>query len=118
MEAKLMQLNQANESRPLSWLTYERRNWLAIVLLALMGGYAGGNGHTTQGAVQNISQQLGTQGQILAKVKQHDACEHRRADVSSRVAVQAIVGANSPVGLVPDVSALPADCPHPVAPKK
>ena len=47
-----------NDCGIFGWLTFERRNWIALVLAAGFGGFSLGNGHTTQGAVQSISAQL------------------------------------------------------------
>jgi hypothetical protein len=80
------------------WLTSERKEWIAAVFFALLAGFCIGNGHTTQGAVEHISQELG--------------CEHVRADRSTKVAKQAIVSAYSDSVPIPDARSIPRDCPH------
>jgi hypothetical protein len=80
------------------WLTSERKEWIAAVFVAALIGFWIGNGHTTQGAVEHISQELG--------------CEHSRADKTAKVAKQAIVSAYSDNVPIPDAKAIPKDCPH------
>lgn len=50
---------QSRRSQMLEWLNYERRNWIALTLVAAMGGFFVGNGHTTQNAVQAIASKEG-----------------------------------------------------------
>lgn len=105
MEARAMPINQQPDSGFFSWLTPARRNLVAVFLLGLFVGYAGGNGHTTGGAIEHISQQLGD-AKVAAK------CEHAVAQKSQAIAKQAIVAANVPEIAAPDPSVLPADkCP-------
>lgn len=78
--------------------THERRNWVAIVLAAGLCGFGIGNGHTTQGAVAHISDQLGQTSKKLAVT----ACER---GVARQVAGQAIAAANTGEVPVPDISA-------------
>lgn len=117
----LTQINPSVDSR-LSWFKYERRNWIAAIALAFMAGYGLGNGHTTQGAIQNVSQQLGEKdGQlktlktkVIPKLQAAAHCEGTRADTAAKVAKTAIVSANSGTVPVPPPSAVPVDnCPHP-----
>lgn len=87
------------------WFTYERRNWCAVIVLAACAGYAGGNGHTTQGAIVHVSQQLGD-----AKAKA--ACEHKVAQKAKAVAKQGILAATRDDVAAPDPRTIPADnCP-------
>lgn len=48
-----------------SWLTHERRYWIAGVLLSAAVGFGVGNGHTTDEAIAHVSDQY---GQKAAKV--------------------------------------------------
>lgn len=105
----------------LGWLTFERRNWLAITLASFALGFSIGNGHTTQGAIQDVSQKLGQKsGQLHAlqtsdipKLKAKVGCEQHRADQATIVAKQAIKGALSDSAPIPAPSSLPKDdCPY------
>jgi len=116
---ELMHLNPAPDSR-FSWFNYERRNWIVALALAACVGYAGGNGHTTQGAILNVSQQLGDKKaelttlktKVIPKLKAQAGCEHSRADKASVVAEKAIVGAVVDSAPVPSPKEIPADnCP-------
>jgi hypothetical protein len=76
------------------WFTHERRYWLGLVAAAALVGFGIGNGHTTQGAVENISTQLGQRGAQLHQLEAHDipklkaqvGCEHVRAQTAIAVA--------------------------------
>lgn len=100
----------------LGWLTFERRNWMALILVAGAGGFSLGNGHTTQGAVQNISDQLGQKdaqvqhlkAKVIPALKAEAGCEHWRADTAAKLALQ--------TSLI-DPKELPGDCPHPAVVK-
>ena len=95
----------------LSWLTPVRKAFSAGLLIGSLGGYSAGNGHTTQGAVEHVSAQLGQTKAVLNTVEKHDipalkseaGCEHWRAQVAANLAVQPAVV---------DPSQIPADCPH------
>lgn len=55
----------------------------------------------------------------VPKIQAEAKCEHHRADVSTHLAVQAIVSAESDDAVTPSTQALPKDCPHaPVVAKK
>lgn len=89
------------------WLNFERRNWIALVVVALLAGFAVGNGRTTTSAVAHISYQLGD-------TKHKVACEHRRANKAVAIATQAIRSATTEAIPVPSPAAIPADtCDHP-----
>lgn len=49
------------------WFTPVRRAFLAGLFLGGLGGFGLGNGHTTQGAIEHISQQIGCEHQIASK---------------------------------------------------
>lgn len=92
----------------IGWFNFERRNWVALSIACGLLGYSAGNGHTTQNAITNISDQLG-------QVKSAENCEHKRADKAIGVAKMAIVAASAadPDAAVPDPHVLPLkDCPH------
>lgn len=81
------------------WFTYERRKWIALVMAAVLSGFAWGNGHTTQNAIEHATEQAG--------------CEHYRADKAIKVAKQGIDAATTFRVNPPDPKALPVDnCPH------
>lgn len=87
----------------------ERRGWIAGVIGAALLGFAAGNGHTTQGAISHVSDQLGQE-------KAAENCQHKRADKAVKVANQGIVSNYIVTVPIPDPAALPKDCP--AAPKK
>lgn len=97
------------------WLTFERKNWLATVAFALAAGFGLGNGHTTQGAISHVSDQLGQTTANLQKVEKvipaieaQAGCENNRANKTINLALQPIVV---------DKSQIPVDnCPHPKIP--
>lgn len=110
-----MQLIQASHSQTglLGLLTFERRNWLALVIMGFVSGYGVGNGHTTTGAVEHISDQLGQTEHKAAVVETEAQCEHRRADKATAVAGNAILSANVDNVPTPKFKDLPTDnCPH------
>jgi hypothetical protein len=92
-------------------MTYERRNWIALAMVAAIGGYGLGNGHTTQTAVENVGQQLGQKAAQLHKLQTVDIpklkaeakCEHTRA----QGAIASVQDEH------PLPSNLTADCIHP-----
>lgn len=107
-----------------SWFTSERELWLAAILFAGVAGFGIGNGHTTQGAILNVSQQLGDQKavvrdlktKVIPKLKAESGCEKKRADKTAAVATKAIIGAVVDTAPIPSPKEIPADnCPHPVA---
>lgn len=100
-----MYLQSSHSSEgPMGWLTFERRNWLCACVGALALGFAIGNGHTTQNAVQDIAAR--------------EACEHVVANKAIVVAKKAIKGATSDTAPIPATSDLPRDnCPHIAAAK-
>lgn len=118
-----MLLMQANheDTGLFGWLTYQRRTVGAAIVAAFALGFSIGNGHTTQGAVQDVSQKLGQTNAQLKTLKAKDipelkaeaGCEHWRADKAATVAQQAIIGANSPTVPIPPPAEIPQDnCPH------
>jgi hypothetical protein len=87
------------------WFTFERRNWVALVICAALAGFGLGNGHTTQGAIATVSDQLGQAKAQIPKLAARAGCEKWRADVSANLAKQS--------NMV-DPSEIPADhCPKP-----
>lgn len=89
------------ESGRLHW------NWIGVCAVAFCAGLALGNGHTTQGAVAHISDQLG-------QAKAAAGCENHRASRATAVAGKAILAANLDSMVVPKFRDLPVDnCPHP-----
>jgi hypothetical protein len=80
------------------FMTRERRGWVFALIAVGAACYGWGNGHTTQVAVEHISQELG--------------CEHVRADKTAKVAKQAIVSAYSDNVPIPDPKLIPKECPH------
>lgn len=53
----------------MAWFTNERRLWLAACLACALVGFGIGNGHTTQGAIAQVSDQLGQNKAALVKVQ-------------------------------------------------
>ncbi len=107
--------NLEMEPREVSnWAQFTKREWFRgglIALVAGVGGFALGNGHTTQGAISHVSEQLGQAKVVVDKTKKLVTCEHKRADVAGAVANQAVASnfiANVPV---PDPAVIPGDCP-------
>jgi hypothetical protein len=99
-----------------SWFTVERRGWVAAVVFAGAVGFGFGNGHTTQGAIQHVSQQLGNEKATVKQLKTKDipalkslaGCESWRADVATSLAERPVIV---------NPSEIPGDCPHPAATK-
>lgn len=95
-----------NPDSPLSWFTYERRNWIAIAGLCVMAGYWTGNGHTTQEAIAPVAQQLNQKSAQLHKLETNDVpklksalgCEHK----AKEVALNAVSGDPSAIQALPD----------------
>ncbi len=94
----------------------------AYIMVAALAGYSLGNGHTTQGAVQHVSEQLGQKQAevhklntvIIPKLKAANHCEAARGDKAAAVATQAIKSAVLDAVPIPSPSAIPSDnCPHP-----
>ena len=113
MEAKVMPRSLEREHPILDWLTYERRNWIGLVTVAALAGFAFGNGHTTSGAVEHISDQLGQKSALVHRLTAANNCESKRGDKAAEVAKQAIRGALIDTAPVPSPSQIPADnCPH------
>jgi hypothetical protein len=107
------------ESEHSGWMTRERRNWLALVVLSLAVGFAFGNGHTTQNAVQDISQQLGKKGKELDKAKveavlakDNAYCQRKRAEQAQVLTVQAVVSVKTKTVPLPSIDDIP-ECPEP-----
>lgn len=122
MLIQTMQKSHDGGAPALSWLTFERRNWLALAFVVGAAGYGVGNGHTTQGAIQDVSQQLGQkkaevhalQTVTIPKLKAANNCEANRGDKAAAVATQAIKSATIEAVPIPSPSAIPADnCQHP-----
>lgn len=96
------------------WMTHERRNWIAGIIVAALGAYSVGNGHTTTGAIQHVSWQLGEKKAQIVKLKVAAHCEDARATKASSVAGQAILSANIDAIQTPKFGDIPVDnCPHP-----
>lgn len=93
--------------RKINWLTLERREWLVTVALAGLLGFGLGNGHTTQGAVANISDQLGQQKKATVTASKVAGCEHARANIATGVAVQSQNGDDVNLASIPNCPALP-----------
>lgn len=117
----LVQAN-LNASGPFGWFSFERRNWIASVGLAFVFGFGLGNGHTTQTAIQEVSQQLDQKAAQLHRVQTVDLpklraanhCEAIRGDRAAALAQQAIKGAVMESERIPDAREVPVDnCPHP-----
>lgn len=98
----------------MSWLTYERRNWVGLVIVAALSGYGAGNGHTTSSAIDHVSMQLGDTKAQVHQLKAANNCEAKRGDKAAAVAQDAIKGALVATAPIPSPSDIPADnCPHP-----
>ncbi len=116
---KISQMAQSLDVTPQEysgWFTFERRNWIMLALLMGCGGFALGNGHTTQGAVSHVAEQYGQAKVAVKAVTVQKNCEHQRADTAVRVANEAVASnfmANVPI---PDTDIIPKDCPP--VPKK
>lgn len=88
-----MQLSLQSFQQKTSWLTTERKNWAAAVLMACAVGYGLGNGHTTQNAISHVSMQLGDKKAVIKKLETVDipkikavaGCQAVKADVTSQV---------------------------------
>lgn len=96
-----------------NWLTPIRRAFFAGLFVGLAAGLAIANGHTTQGAIQNVNQQLEQTKAALNTAEKKDipalkaqaGCEKWRGDVNGDLATK-------PVMVNP--AAVQADnCPHP-----
>lgn len=105
-------MTNINHEPNMGWFTRERRNWLAAILASGLGGFAVGNGHTTQNAITSISESYGQKKVQLIQEKKQAAEEHCTAQRFKTVAKQAIVSANSDTVPTPDASAL-KPCPLP-----
>lgn len=122
METPVMARSLERAHPVADWMTHERRNWIAGLVVAALGAYALGNGHTTSDAVQNVSWQLGEKKAQLHKLQTVDIpklkaaknCEADRGDKAAAVANDAIKGALSVSAPIPSPSDIPPDnCPHP-----
>ena len=78
-----------NSSGMFGWFNFERRMWVALVLLGMLGGFSYGNGHTTTLAVQAKDAQIAQKdAQIVHKTAQLEAalniggCQQKRADTA------------------------------------
>ena len=95
------------------WFTYERRNWGGAIIICALAGYAVGNGHTTSGAIDHISDQLGQTEHKAAIVQKDASCEHNRANKIASVAGQAILSNSVEAVPTPQFKDIPVDtCPH------
>lgn len=92
MSMEIMQQSH-NGTGLFGWLNFERRNWLAIAICTALAGFSVGNGHTTQGSIVNISQQLGQKKAVIKKLETVDipkikavaGCQAAKADVATKV---------------------------------
>lgn len=75
----------------ISWFTKERREWLVAVCFAFAAGYGTANGHTTQGAIAHVSDQLGQTKKALVKTQQADGCEYRLVQQTTALAKEPVV---------------------------
>lgn len=103
------------------WVTHERRNWIGAAILCGLFGFSLGNGHTTQGAIQHVSEQLGQKQAevhklntvVIPQLKAATHCESARGDKAAAVAHQAIQSATIDAVPIPSPNAVPRDnCPH------
>jgi hypothetical protein len=67
------------------WLTYERTNWLALIVLAAGIGFAAGQSNTN---AKWVAKEAAVE---VAPVKAQEKCEHRRADLATLAATRADV---------------------------
>ena len=118
MPDRLMQRNLETGLPLLDWFAARAcvsRFMVGVYIVSAgLAGFAIANGHTTTGAVEHISQQLGQKSAEASKLKALVKCEDTRADRASVVAGQAIVA--NVVGTIksPTAAEIPADnCPHP-----
>ena len=65
-----------------AWFNFERRTWLAVVACAALAGYWAGNGHTTQDAIQSVSQKLGVKTVQVKTLASVAGCQQKRADIA------------------------------------
>lgn len=93
-----MQISLEKQEHSVPW------NWISGLILAFCAGLAIGNGHTTQGAIVHISDQLG-------QAKKAAKCEKVRGDKAAVVAEKAIVGAIVDTAPIPSPAEIPKDCP-------
>lgn len=94
------------------WFNFERRNWLAIVLLAGIGGFSWGNGHTTTSVVEVKDAVIAQKtAQVEHKEMQLSAalsvagCQQKRAEVAESIAAVGPATAD-PLPNCPPVSAV------------
>lgn len=71
-----------------SWLTSERKGWIAGIVLCSMLSAGLMNGHTTQGAISHISDQLGDTKAKLGQTSAVAGCEEWRAKKAAGLALQ------------------------------
>lgn len=86
MEIKAMPQSPELKLPSFGWLTPSRKSAAVGFLLGAIAGYAGGNGHTTQGAIEHISAQYGDAKKDTVTLQRHDNCVTRKADVATIVA--------------------------------
>lgn len=94
------------------WFTPQRRGLAIAFFLGACAGFGVGNGHTTQGAIEHVSAQLGDAKGAVAVLQRHDNCVALQAKVATAVANQAVVSAVVRATPIPDPSVIP-DCPPP-----
>ncbi len=116
---KISQMAQSLDVTPQEyggWFTFERRNWIMLAFLMGCGGFALGNGHTTQGAISHVADQYGQAKVTVKAVTAQKNCEHRRGDIAVKVANEALASNFTTAVPIPDTDTIPADCPP--VPKK
>lgn len=103
----LVQTLQRKTSWFALWFTLERREWLCAVAVGILLGFGLGNGHTTQSAILNISNQLGQQKKIVVTVAKVAGCQQVRAQIATREAVKSEQGQDINLHAIPNCPGLP-----------
>ena len=75
-----------NDSGLFGWFTFERKNWIALVLLAGVGGFILGNGHTTVSFAEQAQAQIAHKDAQLHTALNVAGCQQKRADIAEDVA--------------------------------
>lgn len=112
MESKTMQSPDI-KMPSFGWLTPARKSMALAFVAGAIAGYAGGNGHTTQGAIEHVSDQLGQTKNKLVTVEKHDNCVTKKAQIATAVANTAVQSAIRPDVDVPDTAVIPYCPPAP-----
>lgn len=77
--------------RTISWFTTERRMWTVALFAALLAGFGLGNGHTTQGSIAHVSDQLGQTETALVSSEKVAKCEHRIVQQTTALAKEPVI---------------------------